>query len=49
MASQSDRPAMPDCELVERMSGRDERALGELYDRHGAGNSYRMRQHADLQ
>jgi len=35
MASQIDRPAIPDCELVERMTRRDERALGELYDRHG--------------
>ena len=36
MASQNNRPGMPDCELVERMAGRDERALGDLYDRHGA-------------
>ncbi len=36
MASQSDRPAIPDGELVVRMVGRDERALGDLYDRHGA-------------
>ncbi len=35
MASQNDRPAIPDCELVARMAGCDERALGELYDRHG--------------
>jgi len=35
MASQNDRPAIPDCELVARMARRDERALGELYDRHG--------------
>src|SRR3989441_9317026 len=36
MASQNDRPAIPDGELVVRMVGRDERALGDLYDRHGA-------------
>ena len=35
MASQNDRPAIPDCELVARMARCDERALGELYDRHG--------------
>jgi len=35
MASQNDRPAIADCVLVERMAGRNERALGELYDRHG--------------
>src|SRR5712691_2500400 len=35
MASQKDRPAIADCALVERMAERDERALGELYDRHG--------------
>src|SRR5712691_2845471 len=35
MASQNDRPAIPDCKLVARMARRDERALGELYDRHG--------------
>src|SRR5713226_8582897 len=35
MASQNDRPAIADGALVERMAGRDERALGELYDRHG--------------
>src|SRR3989441_7663586 len=36
MASKTDGPAMPDGELVVRMVGRDERALGDLYDRHGA-------------
>src|SRR2546422_5962479 len=36
MASQNDRPAIPDGELVVRMVGRDERAVGALYDRHGA-------------
>src|SRR5712692_6644108 len=36
MASQIDRPAIADCVLVERVAGRDERALGDLYDRHGA-------------
>jgi len=35
MASQNDRPAIADCVLLERMAGRNERALGELYDRHG--------------
>jgi len=35
MASQNDRTAIADCVLVERMAGRNERALGELYDRHG--------------
>jgi len=36
MASQPDRPAAPDRALVERMAAGDERALGTLYDRHGA-------------
>jgi len=35
MASQNDRPSVTDCALVQRMAGRNERALGELYDRHG--------------
>ena len=35
MASQNDLPAIPDGELVARMAGRNERALGELYGRHG--------------
>src|SRR2546426_1934588 len=35
MASQNDRPAIPDGELVVRMVGRDERPLGGWYARHG--------------
>ncbi len=35
MASQANGLALADRALVERMAGCDERALGELYDRHG--------------
>ncbi len=41
MASQTDRPAQPDRVLVERVVKGDERALGELYDRH-AGTAYAL-------
>jgi RNA polymerase sigma-70 factor, ECF subfamily len=36
MPSQTDRPLTPDYLLVARMAAGEERALGELYDRHGA-------------
>ena len=35
MASQPNGPALTDRPLVERMAAGDERALGQLYDRHG--------------
>lgn len=35
MANWQGRPPAPDCALVTRMADADERALGELYDRHG--------------
>jgi RNA polymerase sigma-70 factor (ECF subfamily) len=41
MASQAERPAMPDRVLVERIAAGDERALGALYDRHG-GTAYSL-------
>ncbi len=36
MARQPDRPATPDRALLARMAAGDERALGELYGRHGS-------------
>jgi RNA polymerase sigma-70 factor (ECF subfamily) len=41
MARQTDRPAMPDRLLVERIAAGDEQALGALYDRHG-GTAYSL-------
>ncbi len=41
MASQANGPALIDRPLVERMAAGDERALGELYDRH-AGAMYSL-------
>ncbi len=41
MASQQVRLLRPDRVLVERMAAGDERALGELYDRHG-GTAYAL-------
>lgn len=35
MTNWQGRPPAPDCTLVARMANADERALGELYDRHG--------------
>ena len=35
MANRQGGPPAPDCALVARMANADERALGELYDRHG--------------
>src|SRR5881628_917029 len=41
MASENVPPLISDHVLVERMARRDERALGELYDRHG-GTMYSL-------
>lgn len=41
MGSDTNRPAIPDRELVGRLATGDERALAELYDRHG-GTAYSL-------